>query len=52
MKYSRVLHTAVLSGRAVDNIRKSHLKKVIVTNTIPLNESAATMVEEGRIEVL
>lgn len=43
---------AVLSGRAIDNIRKSHLKKVIVTNTIPLNESAATMVEEGRIEVL
>jgi ribose-phosphate pyrophosphokinase len=43
---------AVLSGNAVDNIQASHLKKVIVTNTIPLNERACGLQESGRIEVL
>ena len=31
---------AVLSGKAADNIRNSHIEKVIVTNTIPLNDEA------------
>ncbi|MBK9164900.1 MAG: ribose-phosphate pyrophosphokinase [Acidobacteria bacterium] len=43
---------AVLSGKAVENISTSYLKKVIVTNTIPLGESASPLVESGRIEVL
>ena len=43
---------AVLSGNAIENITASHLKKVIVTNTIPLCEKGALMREEGRIEVL
>ncbi|MBX3283116.1 MAG: ribose-phosphate pyrophosphokinase [Acidobacteria bacterium] len=42
----------VFSGNAVSNIRSSHLKKVIVTNTIPASENAAELIEEGRIEVL
>jgi len=43
---------AVLSGNAVNNIQASHLKKVIVTNTIPLNVRACGLQESGRIEVL
>lgn len=43
---------AVLSGNAVENIGASHLKKVIVTNTIPLNDRAVTLERSGRIEVL
>lgn len=43
---------AVLSGNAVENIRNSHIKKVIVTNTIPLCEKAEVLDREGRIEVL
>ncbi len=43
---------AVLSGKAIENIGSSHLKKVIVTNTIPLCEKGVVMKEEGRIEVL
>ncbi len=43
---------AVLSGRAVDNISASHIKKVIVTNTIPLREDAERLRAEGRIEQL
>lgn len=43
---------AVLSGRAVDNISASHIKKVIVTNTIPLREDAEKLRAEGRIELL
>jgi ribose-phosphate pyrophosphokinase len=43
---------AVLSGRAVDNISNSHIKKVIVTNTIPLCEKAHRLKEQNRIEVL
>lgn len=43
---------AVLSGNAVENISASHLKKVIVTNTVPLNERACSLRDTGRIEVL
>ena len=43
---------AVLSGRAVENLSGSHLKKVIVTNTIPLCEKGKLMQSENRIEVL
>jgi ribose-phosphate pyrophosphokinase len=42
----------VLSGGAVENISKSYLKKVIVTNTIPTSAGAQRLVDEGRIEVL
>ena len=43
---------AILSGSAIENITASHLKKVIVTNTIPLCEKGAGLRSEGRIEVL
>ncbi|MBK8150315.1 MAG: ribose-phosphate pyrophosphokinase [Acidobacteria bacterium] len=43
---------AVLSGNAADNISASHIKKVIVTNTIPLREDADKLRAEGRIELL
>ncbi len=43
---------AVLSGNAFENIDSSHLKKVIVTNTIPLDEPGKPLVESGKIEVL
>nr|MDP9179978.1 ribose-phosphate diphosphokinase [Gemmatimonadota bacterium] len=43
---------AVLSGRASENISSSHLKKVIVTNTIPLGSSALSLQQSGKIEVL
>lgn len=43
---------AVLSGSAVENLSASHIKKIIVTNTIPLSEKAQPLKEEGRIEVL
>lgn len=43
---------AVLSGKAIDNIMGSYLKKVIVTNTIPLRENAGPLAESGRLEVL
>ncbi len=43
---------AVLSGKATENINDSHLKKVIVTNTIPLCGKGEAMRTEGRIEVL
>jgi len=42
----------VLSGAAGNNIANSHLKKVLVTNTIPTGEKAHALVDEGRIEVL
>jgi len=42
----------VLSGAAVENIRNSHLEKVIVTNTIPIRENGMPLVEGGKIEVL
>jgi ribose-phosphate pyrophosphokinase len=42
----------VLSGRAIENLSASHLKKIIVTNTIPLCEKAEQLRAEGRIEVL
>ncbi len=43
---------AVLSGNAVDNLGGSHIKKIIVTNTIPLCDKAQRLKEEGRIEIL
>lgn len=36
---------AVLSGRAIENIDGSHLKKVIVTNTIPLGDRQSEKIE-------
>ena len=43
---------AVLSGRAIENISSSYLKKVIVTNTIPLVEDGKPLADGGKIEVL
>ena len=43
---------AVLSGKADQNIQNSHLKKVIVTNTIPLGDGPKPLAESGKIEVL
>lgn len=43
---------AVLSGKAIENITDSYLKKVIVTNTIPLRDNAIPLKESGRLEVL
>ena len=43
---------AVLSGKAYQNIDNSHLKKVIVTNTIPLTNGALELEKSGKIEVL
>ncbi|MGE3467570.1 MAG: ribose-phosphate diphosphokinase [Pyrinomonadaceae bacterium] len=42
----------VLSGSAVNNITQSHLKKVLVTNTIPTSAKAQELVVSGRLEVL
>lgn len=42
----------VLSGKAIENLNASYIKKVVVTNTIPLCEKGRSMREEGRIEVL
>lgn len=42
----------VLSGNAVENIASSHLKKVIVTNTVPTSEQAQALVLTGQLEVL
>jgi ribose-phosphate pyrophosphokinase len=44
----------VLSGPAVENISKSPISEVVVTNTIPLSgEAAAARVEKGgKIRVL
>ncbi|HUF04043.1 MAG TPA: ribose-phosphate pyrophosphokinase [Aridibacter sp.] len=43
---------AVLSGNAIDNLAGSHIKKIIVTDTIPLREDGRELMEQGRIEVL
>jgi len=43
---------AVLSGNAAKNISNSHLKKVIVTNTIPLSSDVKPLEDSGQIEVL
>jgi ribose-phosphate pyrophosphokinase len=43
---------AVLSGNAAKNISNSHLKKVIVTNTIPLSSDVKPLQDSGQIEVL
>ena len=42
----------VLSGNAAKNISNSHLKKVIVTNTIPLSSDVKPLEDSGQIEVL
>ncbi|MGC2235818.1 MAG: ribose-phosphate pyrophosphokinase [Pyrinomonadaceae bacterium] len=42
----------VLSGAAIENLSGSYIKKVVVTNTIPLCEKGRSMRDEGRIEVL
>ncbi len=42
----------ILSGNATANLEKSHIEKIIVTDTIPLNEKARGLKENGRIEVL
>jgi ribose-phosphate pyrophosphokinase len=42
----------VLSGNAAKNISNSFLKKVIVTNTIPLSSEMKELEESGQIEVL
>jgi len=34
---------AVLSGEAVDKLRESPIEKIVITNTIPLNEKAKTL---------
>ncbi len=43
---------AILSGNAVENISNSHLKKVIVTNTIPVHMTAKPLIDNGKLEVL
>ncbi|MFN2413067.1 MAG: ribose-phosphate diphosphokinase, partial [Pyrinomonadaceae bacterium] len=43
---------AVLSGQAVHKIANSHLKKVIVTNTIPVQNSGKPLLDGGKIEIL
>jgi ribose-phosphate pyrophosphokinase len=43
--YAACTH-AVLSGRALERIKASSLEKLVVTNTIPLNETAT---KEGKI---
>lgn len=40
---------AVLSGRAIENLRNSHIEKIIVSNTIPLGEEGKKLEAEGRI---
>jgi ribose-phosphate pyrophosphokinase len=42
----------VLSGNAVENIGGSYLKKVIVTNTIPIEKNGMPLIQDGKIEVL
>jgi ribose-phosphate pyrophosphokinase len=42
----------VLSGNAAKNIANSHLKKVIVTNTIPLSDFIRPLEGAGQVEVL
>jgi ribose-phosphate pyrophosphokinase len=42
----------VLSGNAAENIANSHLKKVLVTNTIPTSEKTQGLVDSGQLEVL
>src|SRR3982751_2034844 len=42
----------VFSGKAVENISNSYLKKVIVTNTVPVRDNGLPLVEGGKIEIL
>lgn len=43
---------AVLSGNAIENLSASHIKKIIVTDTIPLSKDGKNLEKQGRIEVL
>ena len=43
---------AVLSGNAIENLTASHIKKIIVTDSIPLCEKGQGLKDEERIEVL
>lgn len=43
---------AVLSGGAIEKVNGSHLKKVIVTNTVPLCERGKPLHDGGKIEIL
>ncbi|MEO8647782.1 MAG: ribose-phosphate pyrophosphokinase [Acidobacteriota bacterium] len=43
---------AVLSGKAVENIAGSYLKKVIVTNTLPVLKNGKPLLDGGKIEIL
>ena len=43
---------AVLSGNAIENLSKSHIKKIIITDTIPLDADGKDLKDKGRIEVL
>ncbi len=42
----------VFSGNAIENLSGSHIKKIIVTDSIPLHEKGLELKEKGRIEVL
>jgi ribose-phosphate pyrophosphokinase len=41
-----------LSGNAIANIESSHIRKVIITNSIPLCEKGKVLEAAGRIEAL
>ena len=43
---------AILSGKATENLKKSHIKKIIVTDSIPLHEEALELKKDERIEIL
>ena len=43
---------AILSGKAIENIRNSYLERVVVTNSIPLSDEGKQLQAEGRIVVL
>lgn len=43
---------AVLSGKAVENINASYLKKIVVTNSIPLHAHAQDLHVSDKIEIL
>jgi ribose-phosphate pyrophosphokinase len=51
MIFTRVF-TRCFSGKAIENLSASHIKKIIVTNTIPLCDKAQQLKAKGRIEVL
>jgi len=43
---------AILSGNAIENLAASKIEKIIVTNTVPLNDRGKKLEAEGRIVVL